>query len=299
MSGGRALDVLDAGMLTTVQDAGRPGLAHLGVPRSGWLDAGSARLANRLVGNPDLDGPDGGPGEALLECLGGGLALRTRTALTVALTGAPVDLRVDSRPVAYAEPVTVAAGATIALGRPTSGVRSYLAVAGGVRVPTVLGSRSTDTLSGIGPAPLAAGDELPVGPAPGPPAALDTPGRVGTSAPTATTTMLRVGPGPRADWFVDGLDALLGGAPYTVAGEADRIGVRLEGPCLARSVTAELPSEGLVLGAVQVPADGQPLVFLRDHPTTGGYPVVAVVHRDDLDRVAQLRPGDAVRFRRG
>ncbi len=121
--------------------------------------------------------------------------------------------------------------------------------------------------------------------------------------PGGTATVLRVGPGPRADWFVDGLAALVGrptgGATYTVAGEADRIGVRLEGPRLTRAVTSELPSEGLVLGAVQVPADGRPLVFLRDHPTTGGYPVVAVVRPDDLDRVAQLRPGDAVSFRPG
>lgn len=296
---GRVLEVLDPGLLTTVQDGGRPGLAHLGVPRSGWLDAGAARLANRLVGNPDHDGPSRGPGEALLECLGGGLRLRTRTALTIALTGAPAELRVDARAVAYAEPVTVPAGATVALGRPATGARAYLAVAGGVVVPPVLGSRATDTLSGIGPAALAAGDTLPVGAALGPPAALDTPGWSGPGTSAAPTTVLRVSPGPRADWFDGGLDALVGGATYTVAGEADRIGVRLEGPRLRRSVTAELPSEGVVLGAVQVPADGRPLVFLRDHPTTGGYPVVAVVRRDDLDRLAQLRPGDALSFRRG
>ncbi len=297
MSAGRALEVLDAGVLTTVQDAGRPGLAHLGVPRSGWLDAGSARLANRLVGNPDADGP----GDALLECLGGGLRLRTQTALTVALTGAPAVLRVDGRAVAHAEPVTVPAGVTIAVGPPAAGARSYLAVAGGVHVPPVLGSRSTDTLSGIGPTPLAVGDELPVGQVRRPPAPVDVPGGRAVTGPDAagTATVLRVQPGPRADWFVGGLDALVAGTAYTVAGEADRIGVRLEGPRLVRAVTEELPSEGVVLGAVQVPTDGRPLVFLRDHPTTGGYPVVAVVRRDDLDRVAQLRPGDAVRFRRG
>lgn len=290
-AGERVLRVLDPGAFTTVQDDGRPGLAHLGVPRSGWLDAGAARLANRLVGNGDA---------AVLECLGGGLRVLTATAVTVAVTGARCAPRVDGRAVAFAEPVTVPAGATLSLGALTGGARAYVAVSGGVRVPAVLGSRATDTLSGLGPSPLAAGDELPVGPPGGRPAPVDAlvhprPASSGHDAPTPVT--LRVAPGPRADWFVDGLAALTRSS-YTVATEADRVGVRLEGPRLERSRQEELPSEGIVLGAVQVPADGRPLVFLRDHPTTGGYPVVAVVLGADLDRCAQLRPGDEVRFRR-
>lgn len=292
--GARVLRVLDPGALTTVQDDGRPGLAHLGVPRSGWLDAGAARLANRLVGNGDA---------AVLECLGGGLQVVAGAALTVAVTGARCVPRVDGRAVAFAEPVTVPAGRTLSLGALTGGARAYLAVSGGVRVAAVLGSRATDTLSGLGPPPLAANDELPVGPPGGRPApvdalvhprsALDHPAGLAAPAPVS----LRVAPGPRADWFVDGLAALTRSS-YTVATEADRVGVRLEGPRLERARREELPSEGIVLGAVQVPVDGRPLVFLRDHPTTGGYPVVAVVLAGDLDRCAQLRPGDAVSFRR-
>lgn len=295
----RRLTVLDPGALATVQDAGRPGLAHLGVPRSGWLDAGSAGLANRLVGN-DTGAADPGPGAALLECLGGGLRVRTASALTIAVTGARGEVRVDGRAVAHGEPVSVPAGAELALGALVTGARAYLAVAGGIEPPPVLGSRSTDTLSGLGPAPLAAGDELPVGAVLGPPAALDVAPAASHRAP-GRPVELRLAPGPRADWFVDGLDALVG-TTTTVAGEADRIGVRFDGPALRRTPDTrdrELPSEGVALGAVQVPADGRPLVFLRDHPTTGGYPVVAVVARDDLDLVAQLRPGDAVSFRRG
>lgn len=306
----RALRVLDPGVLTTVQDDGRPGLAHLGVPRSGWLDAGAATLANRLVGNRDdgnrlagdRDGGDrdgGDRGAAVLECLGGGLRLVAGAALTLAVTGARCVPRVDARPVAFAEPVTVPAGATVDLGPLTGGARAYLAVSGGVRVPAVLGSRATDTLSRLGPSPLAAGDELLVGPPDGRPAPVDAlvhPGTVAGPAGSGAVT-LRVDAGPRDDWFVDGLAALTRSS-YTVASEADRVGVRLEGARLERSRRDELPSEGVVLGAVQVPADGCPLVFLRDHPTTGGYPVVAVVRTADLDRCAQLRPGDAVSFRR-
>ena len=288
----RVLRVLDPGALTTVQDDGRPGLAHLGVPRSGWLDAGAARLANRLVGNGD----DGARGAAVLECLGGGLRLVAGTALTVAVTGARCVPRVDGRAVAFAEPVTVPAGATLSLGALTGGARAYLAVSGGVRVPAVLGSRATDTLSGLGPPPLAAGDELPVGPPGGRPAPVDALVHPRPAQPAPAPVTLRVAPGPRADWFVDGLAALTRSS-YTVATEADRVGVRLEGPRLERARREELPSEGIVLGAVQVPADGRPLVFLRDHPTTGGYPVVAVVLGADLDRCAQLRPGDEVSFR--
>lgn len=279
----RALIVLEPGPSTTVQDQGRPGWAHLGVPRSGALDARSAALANRLVGNH--------PAAALLETTFGGVSLRAEAAMSVAVTGAEAAVLVSGRERAFGAPVTVRAGETLTVGPARWGVRSYVAVAGGVDVAPVLGSRSTDTLSGVGPAPLAAGAVLPVGDPVGRPAAVD----LTTGDRPRSPVRLRVHPGPRADWFADP-GALLGAA-YTVSEHSNRVGLRLQGPCLERGAAgAELPSEGIVLGAVQVPASGQPVVFLHDHPTTGGYPVLAVVAADDLDRCAQLRPGDLVRF---
>jgi biotin-dependent carboxylase-like uncharacterized protein len=282
----RSLRVLAAGAFTTVQDRGRAGLAHLGVPRSGWLDPGAATLANRLVGNPE--------DAALLECVLGGLALETSAATTIAVTGASCTVRVGRRSAPHAAAVSVPAGGQVALGAVTHGLRCYVAVAGGIRVDPVLGSRSTDTLSGLGPPPLAEGHVLPLGPASGRPSSAEAvpsrvPGRV----------LLRCTPGPRADWFTDAAMTTLAEAVFTVASESDRVGLRLDGPGLERAVTGELPSEGIVLGAVQVPADGRPLVFLNDHPTTGGYPVIAVVDPADLGRCAQLRPGDEVSFRPG
>jgi len=277
-----SLEVVAAGVATTVQDLGRPGFAHLGVPRSGALDRPAAALANRLVGN-SVDA-------AVLEVTLGGLALRTDAGCWVAVTGAAVPISVGGRPGAYAEAQWLPAGATLALGTPASGVRSYVAVAGGIAVDPVLGSRSTDTLSGIGPAPLVAGAVLPVG-AGRSPVALDTP-------PRREADGLRLHPGPRPEWFAsDALDRLCGGR-WTVLPASDRVGLRLTGEPLVRR-DGELASEGMVLGAVQVPPDGQPVVFLADHPTTGGYPVVAVVDPADLWQCAQLRPGEVISFRRG
>lgn len=277
----RTLTVLDAGPLTTVQDAGRPGHAHLGVPRSGFLDAPAARLANRLVGNK--------PGAALLETTLGGVTLRADEAVTVAVTGAASDVSVDGQAIAWGEPVSVSAGAVLRVAPAWSGVRSYLAVSGGLDVEPVLGSRSTDTLSGLGPAPVVDGDVLAVGTGRRPRPA---------DAPRwpRVDGVLRVTPGPRAHW-VDGGVRRLADAAWTVAADSNRVALRLSGVALGRAVDGELPSEGLVLGAVQVPPDGQPLVFLADHPTTGGYPVVAVVHPGDLWQCAQLRPGEPVGFR--
>jgi len=277
----RALTVLEAGPLTTIQDAGRPGHAHLGVPRSGWLDAPAAELANRLVGNES--------GAALLETTVGGAALRAEEAVTVAVTGAEADVRVDGHAAAWGEPVTLPAGAVLRVGPARRGVRSYVAVAGGIDVPEMLGSRSTDRLSGIGPPPLTDGQVLPVGPG-------RSPRPVDAPRLMAADGLLRVRPGPRADWVSGGVLRLAESA-WSVAADSDRVGLRLAGEPLARAHRGELPSEGLVLGAVQVPPDGQPLVFLADHPTTGGYPVVGVVDLDDLWQCAQLRPGESVRFR--
>lgn len=276
------LTVVRAGALTTVQDRGRTGLAHLGVPRAGPLDRPAAGLANRLVGN--------GPDAALLEVTGGGLELTSDAGAWVAVTGAPVPVDVDGAGRGCDRAEWLPAGGRLRLGVPTTGVRSYVAVAGGIAVPPVLGSRSTDTLAWVGPPKVEDGHDLPVGVPEGPPAPLDTP-RPLRPGP------VRVSPGPRADWFAADALARLCAAPYTVGADSNRVGLRLDGEAPVRVRDEELPSEGMVLGAVQVPPGGQPVVLLADHPPTGGYPVLAVVHPDDLWLCGQLRPGERLRFR--
>jgi biotin-dependent carboxylase-like uncharacterized protein len=279
---GRAVEVLDPGALTTVQDLGRPGWAHLGVPRSGALDQPALRLANRLVGNPEA--------AAVLETTLSGVALRAGTATALAVTGAHCDVRVDARPVSWGAAVPVASGSEILVGPATDGLRTYVALAGGFDVAPVLGSRSTDLLSGLGPRPLASGDRLPLG-RPGRPA-------YGTEAVLQPRgDQVRVLLGPRSDWFTERALDDLDGATYDVGADSNRIGLRLTGRAVERARDDELPSEGMVLGAVQVPPSGQPVVFLHDHPTTGGYPVVGVVMTDDLPVCAQARPGDRITLR--
>ncbi|MET9596921.1 biotin-dependent carboxyltransferase family protein [Streptomyces sp. NPDC006459] len=281
------LVVVRPGALTTVQDRGRPGHAHLGVPRSGALDTAAYALANRLLGN--------GPGAAALETTLDGVVLRALAATVVAVTGAPCPVRVCGRPVAWGAPVRLPAGAELEVGRAESGVRSYVAVRGGLGVPPVLGSRSTDLLSGLGPPVLSAGMLLPVAAAgPDPVPAADACGLPG--APSELVLPLRLG--PRADWFTGASLAGLWRAAFRVSAMSNRIGLRTEaGPALVRARAGELPSEGMVLGAVQVPPDGLPVVFLADHPVTGGYPVVGVVPPGPaLDAAAQARPGVPVRF---
>jgi biotin-dependent carboxylase-like uncharacterized protein len=279
-----AIEVRSAGPLTTIQDSGRPGLAHLGVPRSGALDAPALALANRLVGNS--------PAAAGLEVTMSGCALRCTTAATFAITGASARVIVDRRDRGYGEPVTVRPGAVIEIGRPTRGARIYVAVSGGIDVAPVLGSRSTDTLSGLGPPRLRDGDVLPIGADTGIATAVDFVPR----RELDQTVRLRFRWGPRDDWFTPEARSAFR-TPYTVSVEANRVGARLVGAALPRREPGrQLPSEGIVIGAVQVTADGRPLVFLADHPTTGGYPVIAVVERADLCRLAQARPGDTVTF---
>jgi biotin-dependent carboxylase-like uncharacterized protein len=280
-----AVEVVRAGALTTVQDLGRRGLAHLGVPRAGALDEPAHRLANRLVGNP--------PDAATLETTLTGVALRARTPVVAAVTGAPAPVRVDGRPAPWGLPVPVPVGAVLDVGAATHGVRSYVALAGGIAVAPVLGSRAADLLSGLGPPPLSAGDVLPLGEPADPPLPVD----IAPQPVLPAELLLRLVLGPRHDWFTREALAALRTARYRVATASNRIGLRLAGPALARAVRAELPSEGIVLGAVQVPADGRPVLFLADHPTTGGYPVVGVVPEADLAAAAQARPGTPVRFR--
>jgi biotin-dependent carboxylase-like uncharacterized protein len=184
----------------------------------------------------------------------------------------------------------VPAGTVVEFGTPSSGVRTYVAGRGGIEVPPVLGSRSTDVLSGLGPAPLSAGDRLPAGHATGLITVDVAPGGAPEDEP-----VLRLVAGPRDDWF-ETLAPLTSGG-YEVTAKSNRVGVRLDGPALRRRRRGELPSEGMVTGALQVPPNGLPIIFLADHPTTGGYPVAAVLAARDVPRAAQLRPGQRVRFR--
>jgi biotin-dependent carboxylase-like uncharacterized protein len=279
------LRVVATGPLATVQDAGRPGWAAIGVPRSGAADRAAHDLANRLVGNR--------PEAATVETTAGGLRLRAERTALVAVTGAPVPLTVAGRAASLNAPVTVPAGAELVLGTPAIGLRSYVAVRGGVDVPPVLGSRSTDRLSGLGPAPLAAGALLAIGADAGEEPVVD----VAPVRPPSDHPVLRVLPGPRRDWLAADAWTRLVSDGWTVSADSDRVGLRLTGPRLVRAREDELPSEGLVPGAVQVPPDGAPVLFLADHPVTGGYPVLAVVVTADLPAAAQLRPGDELRFR--
>jgi biotin-dependent carboxylase-like uncharacterized protein len=271
------IEVVVAGPLATVQDAGRIGYAALGVPRSGAFDRGAQRLANRLVGNPD--------DAAVIEATLGGLHVRFTRPATIALTGAVCPGARD-----WGVPLSLPAGADVRLGIPATGLRSYLAVRGGIAVEPVLGSRSTDTLSGIGPAPLRTGDRLPIG---------DTADEfvAASAAPPTRAATLPVRFGPRDDWFTAVARDLLQSTGWTVRTDSNRIGIRLAGPALGRVHDRELASEPTLPGAIQVPPDGRPILFGPDAPVTGGYPVIAVV--TNLDPAAQLRPGDVVRFSSG
>jgi biotin-dependent carboxylase-like uncharacterized protein len=276
------LRVVDPGPSATVQDLGRRGVAHLGVARAGAFDRGAHRHANLLVGND--------AGAAALEVLLGPFVAEATCTLTLAVAGTDAVLSVDGRPAPPGAAVVVEEGARIVLGAPRRGLRTTLAVAGGIEVPPVLGSRSTDHAAGLGPPALAPGDMLQVGaapprapfPAPSPPVLRDG------------LVVLRVLPGPRLDRLPGGLGAL-GRTTWSVAPASDRTGVRLVGEPLPVDPAA-LPSEGMPPGAVQVPPDGLPIVLGPDAGTTGGYPVVAVVVDEDRDLLAQLRPGEALGF---
>ncbi|WP_457256022.1 5-oxoprolinase subunit C family protein [Pedococcus sp. P5_B7] len=280
------VEVLTPGPLSTVQDLGRPGHFSSGVPESGALDSGSMRLANRLVGN-EVDRPG-------LETTYGGLHLRFHGPAVVAVTGAVVDVHRGGRAVCSHQSLYVPPGCTLRLGTPLNGLRNYVAFRGGLQGALMFGSLSTDLLSGLG-APLSRGQMLTIGaPSSRPVPAVDF---VPFSANSAEAEVrLRIIYGPRHDWFTQSALTKLTSTAWAVDARSNRIGIRLAGPALRRRIGTELPSEGVVKGAVQVPADGQPIIFLNDHPVTGGYPVIAVVVENELDVLAQCRPGQVVRF---
>lgn len=280
------LEILAPGPSTTVQDLGRPGLAYLGVGMSGAADRAAFLLANRLVGNEER--------AAALETTYGGLAFRALRPLVVAVTGAPVALWLDERPESVNTQLYLPVGAVLRLGPASSGVRSYVAVRGGIDVPDVLGSRSTDQLAGLGPPVPVRGSTLPVGNSSGPYPPVGTAPVAGLRDADLTLHVLL---GPRDDWFTDlAIDRLLA-ARFEVTTDSNRVGARLRGPELPRRRHGELPSEGTVPGSLQVPTNGRPTLFLADHPITGGYPVIAVVVSRDIGAAAQARPGQGIRFR--
>ena len=297
-----SLFVLRAGPSALVQDLGRPGHAALGVTGSGAADRAAAALALRCVGTD--------PSAAVLEILLGGFVAMTDAPAVVAVTGARTEVVVTTssgsrRTAATGEVLAIPAGATLEIGRPESGVRSYLAVRGGIDATPVLGSRSRDTLSGLGPPPVGAGDVLGVGDLVVGPwaegwqaAGWQATGHAADVTRPGEPVVLDVVPGPRDDLFPPEAWEVLAGISH-VSGHADRVGVRLD-PArpVPRRDAGEIPSEGMVRGAVQVPADGAPVIFGPDHPVTGGYPVIGVVTARSADVVSQLLPGTAVRFRR-
>jgi len=280
------LEVLDPGPLAVVEDLGRPGLAHVGVTPSGAADRRSHALANRLVANPE--------DRATVEITLGGFRARIHGGtVEVVVTGADATPAVDGIPFGVNSVRRLLPGQALSLATPATGLRSYLAVRGGIDVPAVLGSRSYDTLSGIGPPPLRTGDRIPVGaPGRGHPRLDGAP-----VAPIGTAALeVRVTPGPRDDWFVDP-DALVH-TRWVTSERSDRVGIRLAGaPLRQRWPERQLPSEGAARGAIQVPPGGQPVILGPDHPVTGGYPVIGVVVDADTDALAQLRPGRVVRLR--
>jgi len=296
-----SLLVLRAGPSALVQDLGRPGHASLGVTASGAADRAAAATALRAVGTD--------PAAAVLEVLLGGLTVMTDEPAVVAVTGAKALVVVtpdgSRRTAATGEVLRLDAGSSLEIGRPVAGVRSYVGVRGGIDVPAVLGSRSRDTLAGLGPPPVVAGDVLDVGDAVVGPWADGwqvSAGRgvVGGGAVTGAreSVELDVIPGPRDDLFPPAAWDILAATGH-VSGHADRVGVRID-PArpVPRLDTREIPSEGMVRGAVQIPADGAPVVFGPDHPVTGGYPVIGVLTARSADAISQLLPGTPVRFRR-
>lgn len=294
MHDGSALEVRSTGLQALFQDLGRHGQAGQGVSASGAMDQGALRAANRLVGNAsDM---------ACVEIVYGGFRITSRGDTVVAFTGADAPIELTSAGglrfgVKGHEAIALSDGDSLALGEPRAGIRSYLAVRGGFAVAPVLGSCSTDTLAHVGPPHIKAGDRLPV-------QAVTHGAVVGVAEqplPDLPTTqhivVLDVVMGPRTDWFTADAVAVLTSQLWVVTPQSNRVGLRLSGETpLTRVHTAELPSEGTALGAIQVPPSGQPVLFLADHPLTGGYPVIGAVATHHLDRAGQIPIGALVRF---
>lgn len=282
-----SLTVVKPGMLTTVQDLGRPGYQGVGVPVSGPMDSYSHRLANQLLGND--------PSAAALEITLLGPELRADGDVTCALTGADITVTVDGRPAPMNEPFTVRSGAVLRWGARGSGTRMTLAVRGGFDLPATLGSRATHLVSRMGPfggRALRPGDVLPVG-------AAASAGHAQKGQPLELPdggARLRVLPAVHRARFSDDAWGLLVRARFTVSPQSNRMGYRLEGPVLGHAGAADILSEAMPFGAIQVPASGQPILLLVERATTGGYATIANVITADLPVAGQLAPGDWIEF---
>lgn len=286
--------VVKPGFLTTFQDAGRAGLAHLGVGRAGAFDEPALRIANALCGNPG--------NAAALEITLRGPTLHFHAQTWIAVTGAPIPVNIDDTDQPMWAPLAVPAGARIALGAVRSGCRSYLAVRGGFDVAPVLGSRSTDVNARLGPfngRALQSGDELPT--------PRSEPAKLDRTAPPwrvdprpwfagAGQERLRLMPGTHVDRLVKTSNKLLFSRDFHVHPDSNRVGLRLTGPRLEWETPGEMVSEGCVPGLLQLPPSGQPIAFGPECPVSGGYPRIGQIAAVDMPRLAQLRPGDALRF---
>lgn len=286
------IEIVRPSLQLLVQDLGRPGHAALGVSASGAADRTAMRDANRAVGND--------PRAAVLESVGGAI-LRFRGDGVAVVTGAIGDLSLAeadgvTRSIRHGVPFATVDGDELTLGHPTQGLRYVIGVRGGIAAPAALGSRASDTLAGLGPDPLAAGDVIGVGDTAV--AAVDPVAQPRELPAFGDLVELDITLGPRDDWFTASAIETLATQEWTVTPRSDRVGIRLHGDVpLERETVGELPSEGAVTGAIQVPPDGQPVLFLPDHPLTGGYPIIGAVTDRCLDLAAQLPPGVRIRFR--
>lgn len=287
-----AIEVVQPSLQLLIQDAGRPGHAALGVSESGAADRTALRDANRAVGNDVSAAVLESVGGAVLRFHGNGVAVVTGAAGELMLSGA------EGRPrtIAHGAPFATADGDELELGHPTHGLRYVIGVRGGLAAASALGSRAGDTLAGLGPPPLAAGDVVGIGDAAE--RAVDPVPRPRRLPAPGDLVELEITLGPRDEWFTASALTTLMAQEWQVTPRSDRVGIRLHGEVpLERAVEGELPSEGAVTGGIQVPADGQPVLFLPDHPLTGGYPVIGAVTDRCLDLAGQLPPGVRVRFR--
>ena len=288
------IEVLAPGLLSSLQDRGRPGLAHLGIGRAGAADLPALRLANALVGNP--------PDACAMEITLTGPALRLHRDVEIALTGAPVAAEANGRPLPGWTPLRLRAGSVLRLGGMRRGCRSYLAVRGGIDVAMVLGSRSQDLNAGLGPLDgraLRAGDRLPLGAADA--FAGDADHAAWSLDPRpwfdgAAARPLRLLAGTHTAALDEASRETLFASGFRVAAASNRVGCRLDGPRLALRAPLELISEGVIAGTVQLPPNGQSIVLFCEHPVSGGYPRIGQLAAVDLPRLAQRRPGDALRF---
>lgn len=283
-----SITVIAQGVLTTVQDFGRHGLMQFGIGETGAMDRAAYRAANYLVGNEN--------GEAVLEATFMGPTLRFDAPCVCALTGADMQAKLDGVPVPLYQSFAVQAGQTLAMAFAVSGCRGYLAVAGGIDVPVVMGSRSTDLkckIGGFEGRALAKGDVVQLG-APAGSAEARTLPRV----TYADNVEIRVVAGLQLELFTAQGVADFFSEEYTLTPQSDRMGMRLDGKAVETLHGSDIISDGIAFGSIQIPTNGKPIILLADHQTTGGYAKIGAVASVDLPKLAQLKPGAKIRFKR-